>query len=71
MPHLLAAERKWDHYALWTGDAQWLERIYPSLQAALRFQARLDQDGDSVPDLRGPGSCTYDTELYPYYGAGS
>ena len=58
-------------YALWTGDAPWLERLYPSLQAALRFQARLDQDGDGVPDLWGPGSCTYDTELYPYYGAGS
>jgi uncharacterized protein (DUF608 family) len=58
-------------YALWTGDAQWLQSIYPRMQAALRFQARLDQDGDGVPDLWGPGSCTYDTELYPYYGAGS
>ena len=36
-----------------------------------RCRARLDLDGDGVPDLWGPNGCTYDTELYPYYGAGS
>ncbi len=56
-------------HALLAGDAEWLDRMYPQMQEALRFQDRLDQDGDGVPDLWGPGSCTYDTELYPYYGA--
>ena len=56
-------------YALWSGDAAWLDTVYPRFKAALEFQARLDQDGDGVPDLWGHGSCTYDTELYPYYGA--
>jgi uncharacterized protein (DUF608 family) len=55
--------------ALWSGDSDWLDRLYPQYKAALTFQARLDQDRDGVPDLWGTGSCTYDTELYPYYGA--
>jgi uncharacterized protein (DUF608 family) len=55
--------------ALWTGDRAWLDELYPRFKAALEFQARLDQDGDGVPDLWGHGSCTYDTELYPYYSA--
>jgi non-lysosomal glucosylceramidase len=58
-------------YALWTGDKDWLENIFPNIREALRFQARLDQNNDGVPDLWGPGSCTYDTEMYPYYGASS
>jgi Glycosyl-hydrolase family 116, catalytic region len=41
------------------------------MRRALEFQLRLDQDGDGVADLWGPGSCTYDTELYPHYGASS
>jgi len=56
-------------HAIWTGDADWLDTLYPHVQEALRFQARLDQDGDGVADLWGPGSNTYDTELYPYFGA--
>jgi hypothetical protein len=55
--------------ALWTGDRAWFDELYPRFKAALEFQARLDQDGDGVPDLWGHDSCTYDTELYPYYGA--
>jgi len=56
-------------YALVTGDREWLDARYPQMQRALEFQARLDQDGDGVPDLWGAGSFTYDTELYPHYGA--
>ena len=52
-------------------DAEWLDSLYPKYKAALAFQSRLDQDGDGVPDLWGSGCCTYDTELYPYYGASS
>jgi uncharacterized protein (DUF608 family) len=56
-------------YGLWSGDREWIEARYPQMQQALEFQARLDQDGDGVPDLWGAGSFTYDTELYPHYGA--
>lgn len=56
-------------YALWSGDATWLDARYEGFKRALAFQARLDQDGDGVPDLWGAGSFTYDTELYPHYGA--
>ena len=55
--------------ALWSGDQEWLDELYPQFQAAMRFQERLDQDEDGVADMWGPGSCTYDTELYPYFGA--
>ena len=58
-------------YALWSGDRQWLDARFPEMQRALEFQQRLDQDGDGVADLWGPGSCTYDTELYPHFGASS
>ncbi len=56
-------------YALWSGDREWLDARFPQMQRALEFQQRLDQDGDGVADLWGPGSCTYDTELYPHFGA--
>lgn len=58
-------------HALLTGDVEWLESLYPRMKEALRFQVRLDQDGCGVADLWGPASCTYDTELYPYFGASS
>lgn len=58
-------------YALWSGDRAWLDERFPQMQRALEFQLRLDQDGDGVADLWGPGSCTYDTELYPHFGASS
>ncbi len=57
--------------AVWTGDDAFLQRMYPSLKRAMLFVARLDQDGDGVPDLWGPGSCSYDNEHFPYYGASS
>lgn len=58
-------------YALWSGDRKWLDERFPQMQRALEFQQRLDQDGDGVADLWGAGSCTYDTELYPHFGASS
>lgn len=58
-------------YALWSGDREWLDARFPQMQRALEFQQRLDQDDDGVADLWGPGSCTYDTELYPHFGASS
>lgn len=57
--------------AVWTGDDQFLRRMYPHIQKALQFVERLDQDGDGIPDLWGPGCCTYDNENFPYYGASS
>ena len=56
-------------HAIWNGDQEWLDDQYPRIKKALKFQSRLDQDGDGIGDLWGPGSNTYDTELYPYYGA--
>jgi non-lysosomal glucosylceramidase len=58
-------------HAIWNGSQAWLEKIYPHVQAALRFQARLDQNGNGLADLWGSGCCTYDTELYPYFGSSS
>jgi non-lysosomal glucosylceramidase len=55
--------------ALWTGDEQFLKEMVPPMKKALAFVARLDQDGDGIPDLWGPGCCTYDNENFPYYGA--
>ncbi|MDR3470410.1 MAG: GH116 family glycosyl-hydrolase [Devosia sp.] len=56
-------------YAQLSGDRAWLDERYPQMRQGLDFQLRLDQDGDGVPDLWGAGSFTYDTELYPHYGA--
>lgn len=56
-------------HAIWNNDHNWLEKRYPQLKAALQFQSRLDQDDDGIAELWGVGSNTYDTELYPYYGA--
>ena len=57
--------------AAWSGDEEFLRHLYPHLKQALLFTARLDQNGDGVPDLWGPGCCTYDNEHFPYYGASS
>ena len=56
-------------HACWSGDQAWLDAYYPKIKTALQFHSRLDIDGDGVADLWGVGSNTYDTELYPYYGA--
>ncbi|MFM8322990.1 MAG: GH116 family glycosyl-hydrolase [Chloroflexota bacterium] len=56
-------------HAVWTGDTAWLDARYPQMKKALQFQSRMDQDGDGIAELWGVGSNTYDTELYPYYGA--
>ena len=56
-------------HGIWNGASDWLQTMYPHVKAALRFQARLDQNGNGVADLWGSGCCTYDTELYPYYGS--
>jgi len=56
-------------HGIWNGASDWMQSMYPHVKAALRFQARLDQNGNGVADLWGSGCCTYDTELYPYYGS--
>jgi uncharacterized protein (DUF608 family) len=58
-------------HGIWNGSLDWLKSMYPHVKEALRFQARLDQNGDGVADLWGSGCCTYDTELYPYFGSSS
>jgi uncharacterized protein (DUF608 family) len=55
--------------AFWSGDEGFLKEMYVPMKKALAFVARLDQDGDGIPDLWGPGCCTYDNENFPYYGA--
>ena len=57
--------------AVWTGDREFLRDMYPHLKQAILFAGRLDQDGDGVPDLWGPGCCTYDNEKFPYFGSSS
>jgi uncharacterized protein (DUF608 family) len=56
-------------HGIWNGASDWLQTMYPHVKAALRFQERLDQNGNGVADVWGSGCCTYDTELYPYYGS--
>lgn len=58
-------------YYIWTNDNEFLEYVYPRIKRALEFQHRLDQNNDGVPDLWGPGCCTYDNKWFPYYGASS
>ena len=56
-------------HGIWNGDREWLRSTYPSIKAALKFQATLDQTGNGIPDLWGPGSLTYDTSVFPYFGS--
>ena len=56
-------------HATWTGDRAFLDAIYPRVRAALRFNRRLDQDGDGIAELWGPGCCTFDSEAFHYFGA--
>ncbi len=56
-------------HATWTGDRAFLAAIYPKMQAALRFNQRLDQNGDGIAELWGPGCCTFDSEAFHYFGA--
>jgi len=58
-------------YLAWTGDREYLSYIYPKIKRALAFEERLDQNGDGIADLWGPGCCTYDNIHFPYYGASS
>jgi len=53
--------------AAWSGDLALVRRLYPRVRAALEFQQRLDQDGDSIPDLFGRSSSTFDSHCN--YGA--
>lgn len=51
---------------LWSGDRQFLTRIYPSVARAMRWELTTDRNGDGLPDNEGQDS-TYD--LWPFYGA--
>ncbi|MGE5557275.1 MAG: GH116 family glycosyl hydrolase [Bacillota bacterium] len=35
---------------LWTGDRSYLERLWPNILKAMESTARIDQDGDGLPD---------------------
>lgn len=59
------------HLYQWTADREFLEEVAPRVRAAVDFVGRLDQDGDGIPELWGPGSCSYDSDAYPYYGVSS
>ncbi|MDZ7262624.1 MAG: GH116 family glycosyl-hydrolase, partial [candidate division KSB1 bacterium] len=56
-------------YYLWTNDKEFFDYVYPKIKLALEFENRLDQDGDGIAELWGPGSHTYDSEAFPYFGA--
>jgi len=57
--------------AAWTGDLNYLEKVYPSMLAGIEFQRRLDQNGDGIGDLWGNGCCTFDSRKYQHCGASS
>ncbi|MEJ2008759.1 MAG: GH116 family glycosyl hydrolase [Acidobacteriota bacterium] len=44
---------------LWTGDKQYLARMWPHVQRALAYMASLDEDGDGLPE-KETGLNTYD-----------
>ena len=48
----------------WTGDRDFLDRMYPHVKAALAWLKSADHDGDSIPE----GGSTYDYEK-PFAGA--
>ena len=57
-------------YIIWSGDRDFLDFVYPKVKLALEYESRLDQNGDGVADLWGPGTCTFDNPIdYPMYGA--
>lgn len=55
--------------AAWTGDRAYLESVYPKMMDYFAFQQRLDQNGDGIADVWGPGTCTYDSRRYQLCGA--
>ncbi len=51
----------------WTGDAEYLKEMWPSVRKALDYVLReRDPNGDLLPDMAG-AMCTYDN--FPMYGA--
>lgn len=53
----------------WTGDRDYLRRMWPSIKDALDYVLReRDRDGDCLPDMEGT-MCTYDN--FAMYGAAS
>lgn len=58
-------------HCIWSGDRSFLAYVYPKVKAALQFNRRLDQNGDGIAELWGPGCCTFDSEAFHYFGASS
>lgn len=59
------------HHYITTGDENFLKEFYSSVKRCLEFIARLDLDGDGIPDLWGKGSTTFDTSEHAQFGASS
>lgn len=52
--------------ALWSGDRDYLQKVWPHVKAALAYVLReRDMDGDSLPDMEGV-MCSYDN--FPMFG---
>lgn len=52
--------------ALWSGDAAWLESLWPKVKSALAYVLReRDFNGDHLPDMQGI-MCSYDN--FPMHG---
>lgn len=51
---------------LWSGNRQFLRRIYPAVKRAMSWEFTTDRNHDGLPDNEGADS-TYD--LWPFYGA--
>ena len=58
-------------HCIWSGDRSFLAYVYPKVKAALQFNRRLDQNGDGIAELWGPGCCTFDSGAFHYFGASS
>ncbi len=56
-------------YYSYTGDEEFLEKMYPSVKAAVAYQKSIDRDENSIPDVGAGNGTTYDT--YHWYGTSS
>ena len=62
--YALMVYRNW----LWSDEASWLTRFYPSVKRAMRWQIAQDRDGDGLPENEGRDS-TFD--LWDFFGVSS
>ncbi len=50
---------------LWTGDKEFLKKMWPHIKGAIEYELSIDRDGDGIPNIEG-SALTYDG--WPMYG---